>query len=252
MLQSQLMRLEGVTSTFETHFFSILMYKNILKRKFWRKNKEVNSVLKDLGSNEVVSWWDSFTPNGRRGMISKVNRAIELYCETKNADVFVEKTPMHLHFIGCIKKEMPTTSFIHILRPRYETVRSLHSASNKYSWSGRRSLAQCVHRWEKDILIHAKFFGCLGHEFILYEKLVNDTDRIIEGIGSSFGCNGLSSFSDASLIVRGDEAWKNNNFSAVGTVTEYDEFMCESEFNAEFPISRDVLAACSAFWGESD
>lgn len=229
-------------STLETHFFSNLYNKNPLKRAFLFKRNLIEESIRRI-SNEYVNncEYKKLKNLGENDFFYAIS--FELNKTGKN--VFIEKTPMHLRFVKEIEaaalKNDFEVYFLHIIRNKFENVRSLYNATNTYakSWGGKRSIEKCNLRWGKDMLLHFKYTSCERHCFVRYEDLLVRHQSIVDAIQQSWGW--LEERKESELkyndIIDKHEHWKSNNKEKIGTNTNY-AFMLETEFYEKYPYSN--------------
>ncbi|CAG5084303.1 sulfotransferase family protein [Parvicella tangerina] len=99
-----------------------------------------------------------------------------------NKQIWVEKTPLHLHYIKYIERYVETPLFIHIVRNGVDVVSSVYDIANNdlNKWGGNRSLEHCINRWELDIRLSANELGKENHFFVRYENLVANPVQSLE------------------------------------------------------------------------
>jgi hypothetical protein len=147
----------------------------------------------------------------------------DLDCLTilKKKQVWIEKTPAHLHCIDLIQNNINNVRFIHIIRNGKDVVASLFKATNDYplEWGGRkRSVEECVERWNLDVKLSEEYLIDNERHFIIkYEELVNNPEqeltKLFKWMKIDFEFDILDKYSiAASEIIGKDEKWKNNNF----------------------------------------
>lgn len=89
-------------------------------------------------------------------------------------DIWLEKTPLHLHYIEQIAATLPDVRFLHMLRDGLATVASLYGVTTAYPdhWAGRRTLERCATRWVTDVRRSLRAAEQPGHHLVRYENLV--------------------------------------------------------------------------------
>lgn len=106
-------------------------------------------------------------------------------------DVWVEKTPVHLHYIDQIQSSIPRTKFIHIVRNGADVVASLYKITNEHprEWSRVSktffrgySIEQCVALWNHDILLSAKWIKEPNHILVRYERLLENPADVLKDV----------------------------------------------------------------------
>jgi hypothetical protein len=157
-------------------------------------------------------------------------------------DIWVEKTPVHLHYIKTIQSRIPQAKFIHTVRNGADVVASLYKATNEHSqeWAlgSRRfrgySVEQCVARWNHDVQITARWVAARNHFLARYEELVDNPTSILRELSQFLGVE----YTDAMIkperafhgIVRPEEEWKTKNAQRIlGKQSQFDQLFGQRE-----------------------
>lgn len=134
-----------------------------------------------------------------------------------NKNIWIEKTPRHLHHIETIKKHIPEAKFIHVVRKGEDVVASLYDVTHKYPeiWGGKRELDQCVNRWNNDICITKDYIDKENHLIINFDQLFTNTElflkKICDFIDVEFDKSMLTDQSSASnSLILHSETWKQS------------------------------------------
>lgn len=242
-LQCQLLRLSGFVSSTETHYFNTLFSP---RNKFMLRAKQraARRLLHAFGRAYELT-------KPTQSPIEKFSLSIIEYVKLNRGTVFIEKTPQHLWYVEEIQNYFPQSIFLHIIRSRYENVRSLYFAAHQHPkfWGGSRSVRKCNKRWRADLKRHVHNVGLSNHIFIAYEQLINDPDRILRYISGAFGATIECEVSEemARSVISPEEAWKANNLTLERKNTDYgDEYMSCKEFNEKYPLPKEDAAAYDA------
>ena len=144
----------------------------------------------ELGCNmsEIPKWpWRLF--------VGKLVRAFVVLLDDKAhkelADVWLEKTPIHLHYINLIERYIPEAIFVHMIREGKDTITSLYEVTNKYPemWGGKRSITVCLNRWIADVKISLTLKTKPNHVFVFYEALIEDPEAVLKDLCGQIGLN---------------------------------------------------------------
>jgi hypothetical protein len=143
-------------------------------------------------------------------------------------DIWVEKTPAHLHHIDQIQSRISRTKFIHIIRNGADVVASLYKVTNEHphEWAliSKRffrgySVEQCVAIWNHDILLSAKWIKEPNHILVKYEELVDNPPAVLQSICQFLEidyANDMERPEQVShKIVNPREVWKANNTKGI-------------------------------------
>jgi len=158
------------------------------------------------------------------------------------ADTWVEKTPIHVHYLDKISRYAPSARVIHLIRDGREVVASLHDAAQKYPnthWERYyTSVDNCVKRWNKALSDSLKYIENPKHYFIRYESLIAEPDEALRKVASfadiPFEKNMLSrSVAMESKIFTELEPWKLASLQKINRRPE-------SKFIKLFPASEQI------------
>lgn len=245
LLQSKALQSLGCISCYESHFFSTYYFKNFTKRKYYSRYLESMKIVDELYESYIPNFEKINLLNNKVLALEAFEQFIFDYCRSKNANCFIEKTPKHLHYISKIKNIFPNNAiYLHVIRSRYKNVRSLYYASKDYpeSWNGKKTIRQCIKRWEKDLLLHAKYIDEPKHYFVSYEKYLEQEDNFVfDKIKAD--CNmkiNVSNTITLDEIIRKEEKWKRNNYKDKGVASNYVDFLTEQEFNNKYPKNEYI------------
>ena len=93
---------------------------------------------------------------------------------------WVEKTPMHVHFVELIRRHVPKAHFIHIIRDGRDVVASIYDRAMTYpdKFEGQQDLSFGVKRWNQALAASLDQLGQPHHSFVLYDDLVAHAERV--------------------------------------------------------------------------
>lgn len=186
LLQAMLSTHPEVISLPETHFFDRLRSQDRVKHRLGISDKpDVENSLKQLQDRyltfpviEEKRMKSAFLYRHHIGLFRAV---LDNYALQRGAEVWVEKTPNHLHYLYLIEKHFSQSLFIHVIRNGFDTIASLYKASNQYpeSWGGVRTLDQSIFRWKHDVNYQKTFLKKPGHFFCRYEDIISDKNEAV-------------------------------------------------------------------------
>jgi len=242
LLQSFLAGHDQIYTLPETHFFSeILKCNSIIKFYFKQKHiiKEFNIMKQGFNQNNF-----NFNLN-RQSLVSEFIKLLDEQALSNKKFNWVEKTPNHLHCIKVITKYIPDAKYVHILRDGKDVVASLYEVTNNYSekWGGKkRSIKQCIRRWNNDIKISEKHMGKINHYFILYSDLVINPQKellnLANWLGIEFDKKMITQREfNSSNIISDWEKWKKNNFDKLTRKSKFKEIF---DFRQQKLITKNL------------
>lgn len=235
----------ALTSFPESHFFYALCGDS-------RYRKALRLARRGHVRERLLAFLEESSKEGEEERRHRVERCralfygpwIELFVEllddlahARGARGWIEKTPLHLHYLHLMERYVPSARILHIVRSGVPVVASVRRVTGAHpeAWGGERSVEACVERWLFDMARHRKYLGAPGHHFVRYRELV---ERPAEVLGEV--CDFLDlPFSSAMLdeatgegIVLPGEPWKEGareRVSAAGSRTVPEEVLDPDE-----------------------
>jgi hypothetical protein len=142
-------------------------------------------------------------------------RTLDDLAQRKEATLWLEKTPRHLHHITDIESLVPETHVIHLLRRGEDTIASLYHAMNTYEekWGGPVTLGECYRRWKHDIECSLEYVDEPGHTLVTYEQVVDRTESTLRQVADDAGFAYDPSMTEdyakvGDEVIQSDEEWK--------------------------------------------
>jgi hypothetical protein len=218
LLQSLLACCSGVTTFLESHFFDRSLARCcgafVPRRdadceidRFWADNM--------LPFEQRPPRRPLFGKLTSRAVADMLTAALVAAGQARNAQVILEKTPRHLHYIGPITsawaRQGIRVSFVHIVRDGVAVAASLIDSSA--NWPRPRAPSNALARWHADLDHSVRYLGQEGHLFVTYEALASAPQgtcmRLAEALGLRLSEDDLRRRSEMlGRIVRSDETWK--------------------------------------------
>ncbi len=159
-------------------------------------------------------------------------------------EVWLEKTPMHLHYIDLIKKNCANCFFIHTQREPKANIAALYDVSKKHPGAFKQaSLEKAIKRYKSDTLESQKYLGMKSHIHIYYEDLLNIPESQTEIILQFLKLENAELLKDfqnkADSIILKDESWKENNRKEIKATDKISERLSEEEIELLEDSLRD-------------
>jgi LPS sulfotransferase NodH len=179
LLQTLLAANGRLVSPPETHFFNYLVPRSFARYLGVASRSGRDRILQHMEKIGVcfraptTSWMSDWT--------DALVECLDEMALAESVNGWIEKTPVHLHFIELIEKFIPDALFLHIVRNGKDTSASLYEAARRYpdAWSGNRTARQCAERWAHDVTISIRLEGHQRHKVVTYEKLVAQPNKVI-------------------------------------------------------------------------
>lgn len=174
---------------------------------------------------------------------------------------WLEKTPIHLHYLRDIVAAVPEARFLHVVRSPRDAIASLKAVSDEYpvEWGGPRTALDCCDRWIADACRTAEAIRDRpeAHRIVCYERLVASTADEVRGICNWIGLEYSRADLETRTAVRSDvvgaagEEWKRASFGPVraqsskfGTMHPRDQRAVNSRLARLPKLALDLVCEC--------
>ncbi|MFP4227806.1 MAG: sulfotransferase family protein [Salinivenus sp.] len=100
-------------------------------------------------------------------------------------DLWVEKTPTHVHRLSLILSYVPKVHIIHMIRDGRDVVGSICHRAHTYSDSfsdKQKDPAFGIKRWNRALRESTAYLGQPGHTFVVYDQFVQDPEPSLRRI----------------------------------------------------------------------
>lgn len=241
LLQSMLAAHPETCSFPETHFFSRvcggvaqgLGFSSMRNRERAVANRFLEKVDRQDLIEHLPRWHPRLRPY-KEAFIS----ILDQLARDAGASRWVEKTPMHLHFIQDIETVAPDARFLHILRNGEDVIASLYQVTSKYpeAWGGERDLDRCIDRWVGDVRRSLVLAEQDNHLLVRYEELIDRPADVLQSVCDRLGANFdpamVARYEGAAPnVVTEDEEWKASVTKPLSKPSrrKFDEYLDEAE-----------------------
>lgn len=220
LVQSYLASHSNVISFPESHFFSNLKpahwFERIVGFSSGKAYYKLEKLLEACNRLDILPSQKEFGRTQRKAVKSFI-KCLDTIAYENNVQSWVEKTPIHLHYIQVIERYL-NPYFIHVIRPGEDVVASMYEVTHSYpqKWGGERTLHQCISRWNKDILLTQNYKDYQNHLIVSYENFLEDHEnemrRITDFLGFGKWKKTANPRDKRSIdnLIRPDEDWKRN------------------------------------------
>lgn len=151
--------------------------------------------------------------------IGPYSKAFKYICDRLTAEqgkeIWLEKTPGHLHYIKYIEKLIKNSKFIHVIRNGTDVVASLYEVTHQHpeQWGGPRDIERCIRRWIRDVVISLQCIQKPRHLLVRYEHLAAEPESVLKDlcrfIGIEYNEILLQDYTlAAKRLTTSDEPWK--------------------------------------------
>ncbi|ETX00184.1 MAG: hypothetical protein ETSY1_12155 [Candidatus Entotheonella factor] len=236
LLQSLLAAHSQVVSFSESHFYNTMTTSRLGLRRLGlaspRTRSKFSGFLNLIGHPEMQHYLPSFAIS-RRQYSRAFIAVLDTVARQQNKQVWLEKTPRHLHYIDDIRALVPECKFIHLVRNGEDVVASLYEVVNQHPdrWpsipagDAASCIDRCVNRWVQSIRLSLGYVGEPNHMMVRYEHLVEAPDEVVqelcEFMGIPFEPQMLEQYADhAASLVLPFETWKQSVTQAIASGRE--------------------------------
>jgi hypothetical protein len=185
LLQSLLTAHSQIASFPESHFFKALVAKRSPRRcRYGLASKQArarfNTFLQEMGQEQLQSFLPPYALFLRQYSRAFV-KVLDYLTRQQGKELWLEKTPQHLHCIDLIERLVPGAKFIHIIRNGADAIASLYEVTHRYPdiWGGARDIGQCTRRWLEDLQISQTHLHKPNHAMVRYERLVQAPQPVL-------------------------------------------------------------------------
>ncbi len=144
--------------------------------------------LREIGHPEFADWRPSrwapmqATVDAFRSVLDDVTRA-------SGCDIWLEKTPMHVHELPYIERYVPDAHIIHMIRDGRSVVASIHDRACKHpeKFGDQKNPLFGIGLWNYAMFDSVRCAGRPNHSFVFYEDLVRDTGAVLRRLCEEIG-----------------------------------------------------------------
>lgn len=130
-------------------------------------------------------------------------QALDQQAEAEGADLWLEKTPTHVHRLPLILRYVPKVHVLHMVRDGRDVVASIYHRAHEYpdTFSGQQDPQFGIDRWNRSLRESARYLDEPGHSFVVYEEFIQNPERALRRV-----CADLDLSFDAHMVQGTDEA----------------------------------------------
>ena len=226
LLQSMLMSHSRITSYPETHFFARgfggrrrwIVHRTLRGWYLWGLLAHWLVVHEDVPITALrgvpISW-------SKARMVETFRDVLDQLTVEAGKDIWIEKTPRHLHRVDVIEEHMSTPTFIHIVRDGRAVVASLYqlAQSNPRTWGTYRSIDAAIRRWNRSIRDTLRYAADEAHRTVGYDLLVEAPEETLRRVATflevGYDSRMVEHFQqEAQRVVKEHESWKSKTTSS--------------------------------------
>lgn len=222
----------------ESHLFRLTVPRSFLKKKLKRVTFEdvqkVKYFLESVGMDESFRDYKDHGL-GVKSWIMYILETFDRMAKSAGRDIWLEKTPMHLHYVNDIRKIDPNVVFIHMVRNPYDNISALYDVSKKHPDVFHQvTLDQSLERYLVDMKVIQSLLSKPNNYIVYYEDLVSDPQHVLSNLCEEIQVRysqDIGGFKYAAeKISTSSETWKLNNKSDLSLVDKLNERLSGEEF----------------------
>lgn len=218
----------ALTTFPESHFLPALLGASRLRRHLGLARRDaartrLREFLAEAGlaDDDAERRLVSATSRGSRPWMALFGHLLDTGASRRGASGWVEKTPIHLHYLSPLARGFPDAPVVHVLRRGEDAVASVVEVTRRHpeAWGGARSIEAAARRWRLDMELHRRWVDRPGHVAVLHDELLLDPPGVARRLAASVGLDFDPAMLDAPggaghLRTRG-EVWKDGVDEAI-------------------------------------
>lgn len=254
LLQSMLAGHPRIQSFPETHFFA----RGFGGRRRWMIHETLRGwylwylLVSWLVETDQISLSEAYRIPiswSKRRMVDVFCHVLDQQARSNESDIWIEKTPRHLHFLDVIAEHVPDSKFIHIVRDGRAVVASLHRLAKSHpdKWAAFRSIGAAIDRWNRSVRDTAQRVSEDSDQVVRYEELVEGPATCLRELSTfleiDYDRRMVERFrEEAERMVKPHESWKER------AVTSELEHHGLSKFHDEFSKDEQAYIESELDW----
>jgi len=173
----------------------------------------LEKALEEIGRPELKSkipesWW-------LRPYVQKYLSILDEHAHEEGTDIWLEKTPTHVHRLPLILRYVPEVHILHIVRDGRDVVGSICHRAYEYPErfaDKQRDPQFGINRWNRSLRESIRYLREPGHTFVVYERFVQNPERtlwrICQDLGVSFESRMVGGTQEAAnAVIPKDKGW---------------------------------------------
>lgn len=148
-----------------------------------------------------------------RSSVGDIVKFLDALAQGVGKDLWLEKTPRHVLHASRIRRLVPGSVFLHILRDGRDVVASIVDRARKHpdQFHGQADPAYGIRQWNRSMEATRQAMGEEGHVVVRYETLAGYPEETLRALSDSLGIEfeeGMLAPADSRGFVLEEEAWK--------------------------------------------
>lgn len=180
-------------------------------------------------------------PHGRlslAGSISDVVAYFDGLAKAHGKDIWLEKTPRHVLHADRIRKSVPNSLCIHMVRNGSDVVASIVDRAERYPdrFPRQGDPSYGIRQWNRSLRATVEALKGPGHVVVFYDTLVSDTEATLQALCGVIGIDfqeGMSAPGDPTPFIHPEEGWKSQVTGAVRPASSKFDTLFDPETQAQ-------------------
>ena len=240
----------------ESHIFDRTLHKHPLARRIigvYRGRDEVVREFLDQVSAEDLHLRYDQTRWSLRSWTAHVFSRLDAVSARSGHRIWVEKTPLHLHYAAMLTDFFPEVKVIHIVRKPLANIGALLEVSRRYPETfAQGTIDLAIRRYLREIQISNQLGPAMNHRIVRYEDLVRQPEQEVRAL-----CTFLElGYSDEMMAFRetadevstSSEVWKANNQRGIFHADKTRQRLTDAERGLIEQSMRHIPQAYDQIW----
>lgn len=147
------------------------------------------------------------------GSVSDVTDYFDALAAAHGRDIWLEKTPRHVLHAGRIRRAVPNSLCIHMVRNGADVVASIVDRAKRYPdrFPRQKDPTYGIRQWNQSLRATAEAVEEPGHVVVFYDALVSETEATLRALCGIVGIDfqeGMSVPGDPATFIQPEEGWK--------------------------------------------
>lgn len=148
------------------------------------------------------------------GSISDVADYFDALAAAHGRDIWLEKTPRHVLHARRIRRAVPNSLCIHMVRNGADVVASIVDRAKRYPdrFPRQQDPTYGIRQWNQSLRATAEAVEEPGHVVVFYDTLVAETEATLHALCGIIGIDfqvGMSVPGDPTAFIQPEEGWKS-------------------------------------------
>ena len=240
----------------ESHIFDRTLHKHPLVRRvigvYRGRDQVVREFLDQVSAADLYQRYEQ-TRWSLRSWTAHVFSRLDAVSARSGHRIWVEKTPLHLHYAAMLTDYFPEVKVIHIVRKPLANIGALLEVSRRHPEAfAQGTIDLAMRRYLREIRISNRVGQTLNHQIVRYEDLVNQPEEEVRNLCDFLEvgyADQMMAFRDtADAVSTSSEVWKANNRRGIFRVDKTAQRLTAAERDLVEQSMRGAPQAFDHIW----